>query len=415
MRLDTRRIRRVFRLFGFEVTIRTGFVIFLALIVFLYPDRFGVWLAAGIAVFTLVHELGHAVAARSAGADAAISLDFMAGYTSFRSKGPLSHARRALISVAGPASQIAVSVAVLVAMGVNPLSIDSVRDGGDAAAALWWAGPMIGLLNLVPVLPLDGGHLAQTGIEAVLRRPALREMAIASLVVTIAGAVLVAISGRIGFIVFIAFLLLGQIQILQDTNRRRAGARAPRAAGWQGDGFLQGGRLSPWQVAHRELGAGQPRRAADAVVGDLVADATDSSDAARWPIPAGAPADELRAIVDVLPRPLPDGNAYSQRVLAEVLVATGAVRDGGEYAAAGFDRHRTPLLALVVARAAARMQDDANALSWVEAAVDATQHRPDEERVVVARVLDIAPELQALRHSPGYRSARARLDAAQPG
>ena len=63
----------MFRLLGFDVHVRTGFLIFLGLIVFLYQDQFGLWLAGGIAVFTLLHELGHAIAARSAGAEAAIS------------------------------------------------------------------------------------------------------------------------------------------------------------------------------------------------------------------------------------------------------------------------------------------------------------------------------------------------------
>ena len=35
----------MFRLFGFDVRVGTGFVIFLALIVFLYQDAFGFWLA----------------------------------------------------------------------------------------------------------------------------------------------------------------------------------------------------------------------------------------------------------------------------------------------------------------------------------------------------------------------------------
>ena len=50
----------MFRLLGFDVHVRSGFVIFTALIVFLYRDAFGLWLAGAIAVLTLLHELGHA-------------------------------------------------------------------------------------------------------------------------------------------------------------------------------------------------------------------------------------------------------------------------------------------------------------------------------------------------------------------
>lgn len=396
----------MFRLLGFDVKVRTGFVIFLALIAFLYPDGYGIWLAGAIAVFTLVHELGHAVAARSAGAQAAISLDFMAGYTSFRATRPIGKARHALISIAGPATQIVVSVAVLLAMGIDPLSLDSVRHGGVAARAIWWAGPMIGLLNLIPVLPLDGGHLAQTGLEAVLRRPALREMAIASVALTIGTAVLLAVTGNPGFVIFIAFLLIGQLQILQSTSRKPP--RAAPAGVWNNDGFMQG-TPSPWQQAHRLVLAGKAQQAAEAVMTDLTAAAHDSSETPRWQPPYDAPVEALRSVVETLPRPLPDGNAWSQRVLAEVLLATGYARESGELAATGFERHRTPMLALMVARAAARMGDEANALRWVQAAIDATAHRPPDERAVVAQVLDMAPELQPLRADAGFRAGRGTL------
>ena len=76
-----------------------GFLLFVGLVAFINPGPLGLWLAGSLAVLTLLHELGHAVAARSAGAEAAISLDFMAGYTSFRSKRPISKPRRALISM----------------------------------------------------------------------------------------------------------------------------------------------------------------------------------------------------------------------------------------------------------------------------------------------------------------------------
>ncbi len=156
----------MFRLLGFDVRIRPGFLIFMVLIVGLHGNGFGLWLAGALTAFTLVHEFGHAFAARHNGAKAEISLDFLAGYTSFVPTRPLSKPQRALISFSGPGIHILSSVAVLAAMGVNPLDGDS-YNRSDAAAAIWWAGPVIGLLNLVPVLPLDGGHIAQTGFEVV--------------------------------------------------------------------------------------------------------------------------------------------------------------------------------------------------------------------------------------------------------
>ena len=169
----TRRIRDMFRLFGFDVHVRTGFLIFLGLIVFLYQDTFGLWLAGAS---RRVHAAARArprrrgTLGRRGGRDLA-RLPRRLHLVPTRPQRPLSRARRAVISVAGPVTQIAVSLAVLAAMGVNPLSLDSARQS-DAALAIWWAGPIIGALNLIPVLPLDGGHLAMTGLETFLGKRA---------------------------------------------------------------------------------------------------------------------------------------------------------------------------------------------------------------------------------------------------
>ena len=128
----------MFRLLGFDVRVQSGFVMFMALIVFLYRNEFGVWLAGAIAVLTLVHELGHAVAARRMGAHAEISLGFLAGYASYRPTRVLSRAEQAWISFAGPFVHITTSVTILVAMGVNPLepSTASRRRGGKPRSSI---------------------------------------------------------------------------------------------------------------------------------------------------------------------------------------------------------------------------------------------------------------------------------------
>ena len=69
-----------------------------------------------LGLLILIHELGHAVAARSTGAEAEISLDFLAGYTSFRPSKPLTRTQRAGISIAGPFTQIAISVAICISV-----------------------------------------------------------------------------------------------------------------------------------------------------------------------------------------------------------------------------------------------------------------------------------------------------------
>ena len=404
----------MFRLLGFEVHVRTGFLIFLGLIVFLYQSRFGLWLAGGIAIFTLLHELGHAVAARSAGAEAAISLDFLAGYTSFRPdpRRPLSRARRALISAAGPGTQIIVSVAVLAGMGINPLSIDSARTS-DAALAIWWAGPIIGTMNLIPVLPLDGGHLAMTGLETFLGKKALRTMVIASIVITGAGAIFMFTTGRGSFGIFIAFLLINQFQMLQSTAKPGSkGHPATRfinaeAQAWKTGqpGMLEPGqRLSPWFEAHVALSRGDQGGAMGVILADLRA-----TKPPRWTPPTAATAPQLQAIVDVLPRDLPAGNDYSARVLADILLALGDAQRAGEYAATGFAQHRTSPLASVVARSAARLGDHENSLRWLRAAIEATNTEPHGYKVLLSRTMDQSPDFEMLRHRPEFKGLRQVL------
>ena len=147
------------RLLGFPVRFRPGFALFLVLIVVVNGVPMGPWLAGSVTVFTLAHELGHAIAARQTGAEASISLDFLAGYASFTPTRALSRTEKSVISVAGPAVQIVLGCLVLIVLGVNPLSHHDFASE-YWSLAIWWAGPAIGALNLIPVLPLDGGHIA---------------------------------------------------------------------------------------------------------------------------------------------------------------------------------------------------------------------------------------------------------------
>ena len=401
----------MFRVLGFDVRVRPGFVIFMVLIVGLHGNEFGLWLAGSIAAFTLVHELGHAVAARRNGADAEISLDFLAGFTSFVPTRPLSKPQRALISFAGPGIHIASSLAVLAAMGVNPLDGDS-YNRSDAAAAIWWAGPVIGLFNLVPVLPLDGGHIAQTGLEAVFGARAKRAMIIASLVLT--GAVAVwcfADEDRRGFAIFVAFLMFAQFQMLGSTKvsgpRRSiaAAADAERSAWLTGRSgmMLPGQELSPWYRAHRALAAGR----ADEARSTLIADITATTPRRWWPPDAAAP-EQLKPLVQLLPRPLPVGNALSEYVLADVLLRTGDTIAAGHYAAASFSRNRSGASAIAVARAAAAMGDHSTAINGLHAAAAASAG----QAASVADAIDHAPELAVLRDDPELRRLRAALMSA---
>ncbi|TVR25599.1 MAG: hypothetical protein EA389_08130 [Ilumatobacter sp.] len=406
----------MFRLLGFDVRVRPGFVVFMLLIVFLYGDAFGVWLAGSLAAFTLLHELGHALAARRAGAHAEISLDFLAGYTSYRPTSALSRSRRAFISFAGPGIHIAVSLGVLVAMGVNPIDRDSIGQSA-ATVAIWWAGPVIGLFNLVPVLPLDGGHIAQTGLEATIGERAQRAMIVFSLAATGGFAVWCLIDpDRRFYAIFVAFLLISQFQMLQAVSSRSASRQAPldrriaaaaeaeRSAWRTGRSgmLLPGQELSPWYRAHRAMLGGRSDEARELIVADL----SDPGPRRWWPPDAASP-QQLDDLVALLPQPLPNGNPLSEQVLAEILLRTGDRVTAGYYAADTYSRTRSAASALLVARASAALGDRDTAVKWLHAASES----PDVSAADLARAIDGAGELEPLRHDTEVRRLRAALGA----
>lgn len=397
-----------FRLFGFPIHVRAGFLVFIGLVVFLNGLELGIWIAGSAAVLTLLHELGHAFAARATGAKAEIALDFLAGYASFVPVRPLRPWERAGISLAGPAVQIGVSLAVLFAMGVDPLDHSSYTSS-PAALAIWWTGPVMGALNLVPVLPLDGGHVVQAALDTVIPTRSRSVMLWFSIVLTSAAGLWFFTNPRlVGFGYFVIFPLIFQIQMLTarraEPGRNRSPAAVGEAHAWAtGDvGRIPDGLLpSPWFRASQQLAQGHPDVARDLLVADFA-----STQRADWWPPDTAPPERLAALVDLLPRPYPTGRPHSEHALAMVLLRLGNFAEAAHYAADSHGRVPTTTTALVVARAAGALGDHETCIGWLTAAVDV-----GTDPHGAAITIDLAPELDAVRRDPRVADLRARLES----
>lgn len=380
-----------FRLLGFPVHVRGGFVIFMILLAVIPRgvDRsFGYWLAGGVAVFTLIHELGHAVVARRAGAEAEISLEFMAGYAAYRSPRPLSRPWTIAISLAGPLTHIAVSVGVLAAMGVNPLDRDSVTATPEGYA-VWWAGPVIGAFNLIPVLPLDGGNVVETMLDRIIPGRAHRVMVYGSVAVTVGVLIAQAFVERLQIVspIFIGFILIMQL----------AGLFAERRAS----------AVSPFDAAAAALRDRQRDRAAKILVRGL---SRPSQHRLVPNVMHGDNVHELRSLVDVLPRPLPSGEPWNEYLLATILVRIGRAREAAEYAAASYAEEPNPLAACSVARAAAALGDNDTATAWLRAALDAGIPQQQLHQLVTGD-----PVFAPLRARPDVLSLIGAQRAGPPG
>ena len=215
-----------FRLFGFPVTIDISFVIIVAILGW-YPGveatSFVAWLAL-VPVAVLVHELGHAFVARTTGAQPTITLAGLGGLTSYLPPRPLSRARSVAISVAGPAVGIVIGLALLAyarGVGVESPTVSAVLDTAIFATLGW------SVLNLLPILPLDGG---QTLRELLPGSPARREIraAMVSVVVAVLAALVALRYGLVfgalmaGFFVFSNVMTIRNDRELEkvDVNQR---------------------------------------------------------------------------------------------------------------------------------------------------------------------------------------------------
>ncbi len=370
------------KVLGFPIHVRPGFLFFMVLIVALYRNEFGIWLAASIAVFTVLHELGHAVAARRAGATAEISLDFLAGYASYSSDEPLSRRTEAGIALAGPLTHITAGVVVLLAMGVNPL-IATERGETPASAAVWWAGVAIGAFNLIPVLPLDGGNVVTSALDHFAPGKARRWMTYASVAITAGAAVVFTFFPTLrSLTVFMGLLILMQLQGVFEDREEHAVSVFDKAADAlrAGDDTAKVGRI---------VTRGMRKPTQQALV------------------PAPLPDDELHRLLAALPRPLPTGDPWNEYVLTNLLVHGGAYRDAASYGAESYARAPQPLLAATIARAAGGVGDEATAIAWLRAAV---QDGGSPQGVLT--VIDRAPELAPVRHRPEVAAMRQTLQPA---
>ena len=119
----------------------------------------------GVLVAVLLHESGHAFTARAFGATGVTVTAFaLGGYTTWRPTRPVGPGGRFLISAAGSAFGIAAGLPIWLldrqgALDGLPRFVDIGLWAFMLAALVW------GVLNWIPVLPLDGGHMAQSVLE----------------------------------------------------------------------------------------------------------------------------------------------------------------------------------------------------------------------------------------------------------
>jgi Zn-dependent protease len=141
---------QVGRIAGFPIEVNLTFLLLLGMVFLNFGGLRGVLLTIVTFASVLVHELGHAVVARRRGVRiGGIELQFFGGVAKMITP-PRSARDEIAIAAAGPAVSLALAAAGLasgVLLGFWPL----VYFGGTNL--------MLGVFNLLPALPMDGGRI----------------------------------------------------------------------------------------------------------------------------------------------------------------------------------------------------------------------------------------------------------------
>jgi Zn-dependent protease len=170
---------RIGRIAGSDVLVSTSWFLVAALIAWIMGPRvdqvqpgLGVWryvvgvaFAMALYLAILLHEASHAVAARRFGFRVeSITLHFLGGATAI--EGEARRPRQEFwIAVVGPITSLVVGASALGLWFVTPPGLLRLVVEGLAGANL-----VIGVLNLVPGLPLDGGRVLKAAVWALTGR-----------------------------------------------------------------------------------------------------------------------------------------------------------------------------------------------------------------------------------------------------
>lgn len=179
---------RIARLFGIDIKIDWSWLLILLLIVWNLTSAFsqahpewemlfsvGMGLIASILFFlsVLLHELAHSLVAKSQGIPVSDITLFLFGGVSNIRKEPKSPGSEFAMAVMGPVASLVIGFSLLVLSGIG-LRVENLRDLqimqfmeelGAFRTIMVWIGSVnviLGLFNLVPGFPLDGGRVLRS-------------------------------------------------------------------------------------------------------------------------------------------------------------------------------------------------------------------------------------------------------------
>jgi Zn-dependent protease/CBS domain-containing protein len=228
----------VARLFGIPVYVSPYWFVIAGVFIVIYANDLGTSLHGGtryvvaaafvvlLYLSVLVHELAHSVVARGYGLPVRRILLYPLGGVSEIDKEPQTPSREFFVSAAGPALSLLLGAA---AWGLSKVVTTGIS--GSLVTQLTVANIIVGLFNLLPGLPLDGGRMLRAVLWKLTGKPATATIAAAWVGRALAIALLVIpfYSGRLAggdmvstlwVAVIAAFMWVGAGQSIRATKFR---------------------------------------------------------------------------------------------------------------------------------------------------------------------------------------------------
>jgi Zn-dependent protease len=169
---------RIGRVAGIDVYVHATFLV----VFLLFPDLFGggpeavlnVLLILALFGCVLLHELGHALMARRFGIGTRDITLYPIGGVARLERMPRAPGAELLIALAGPAVNFAIAAALTMVLflGAGALSAP-----GDFLKDLLILNLVLGLFNLIPAFPMDGGRVLRALLSGWLGRAAATTIA----------------------------------------------------------------------------------------------------------------------------------------------------------------------------------------------------------------------------------------------
>lgn len=164
------------RIFGIEIRVQLGWVFVLAIVAYIAVGQLnavdptleegmawalGAIVAIGFFISSVAHDLAHAIVARRRGIDVrSIGISFFGGATPLDPSSP-DPGDDAAIAASGPIASLAVGALCLGGTAVVVAIDNQFTAAAGVLAVLVFLNLILGLVNLVPAYPLDGGRIVR--------------------------------------------------------------------------------------------------------------------------------------------------------------------------------------------------------------------------------------------------------------